>query len=392
MVLTFAKNLIIFPEGKMKILKIYVLREFIPPYIGSMAFFSVLLLLERVLSFVRLVAKGYASIFDLFVLIFYSIPPTLALTMPMSTIMGALIAVGRLSHDSEITAMRASGIRLSSIFLSLYIGGIAIGVVSYFFTDYFVPLGNIKFRTLYQKLTLARPDVQIEVRSIHRLTGDITLLVEEVDTKTGNLINVTLFEKQEGESVKTITARKGWFLTRDESIPYIQLRLVEGSIIDPKDRTGRQFDSTMFHRLDLNIPFAHGEMKNVVKTARDMSMKELRSALREQKAELKTENRSGTRSRSYNTYLMEYHKKLAIPFACVLFVFLGTPFAVTRGRSGKGLGLGVGVLIIFLYYILLLTLERMGKYGEIHPTIAIWLPNMLFFVVGVFNLIRKGRV
>ena len=373
---------LLFFQNEMKILKFYVLKEFIPPYLGSMAFFSMLLLLERILSFVQLVAKGYANVFDLIFLLFYSIPPTLALTMPMSTIMGALIAVGRLSHDSEITAMRASGIRLSSIFLSLYIAGVLIGGISFFFTDYFVPLGNIKFRALYQKLMLARPDVQVEVRSINKLTGDITLLVDEVDAKTGDLINVTLFEKQEGESVKTITAQKGRFLTRDETIPYIQLRLLEGSILDPKGSGSNVFDSTLFESLDLNIPFSYGEIRNVVKTPRDMSMKELQAALGEEE--------KGTRS--YNIYLMEYHKKIAIPFACVLFVFLGTPFAVTRGRSGKGLGLGIGVLIIFLYYILLLTLERRGKYGDINPVLAIWLPNILFFAGGLFNLIKKGRV
>jgi lipopolysaccharide export system permease protein len=373
----------------MRTFKLYVLREFIPPYVGSMAFFTMLLLLERILSFVQLVAKGYAGMFDLFVLIFYSVPPTLALTMPMSTIMGALISVGRLSHDSEITAMRASGVRLSSIFLSLYVAGVAIGVVSFYFTDYFVPLGNIRFRTLYQKITLARPDVQVEVRSINKLTGDISLLVEEVDEKTGDLVNVTLFEKQQDASVKTITASRGRFLTSDETVPYIQLRLLDGSILEPGSggtsgghAGGGSFNSAVFQALDLNIPVTRGEMKNVVKTPRDMSMKELSSALSEQKKG----------SMSYNVYLMEYQKKIAIPFACVLFVFLGTPFAVTRGRSGRGLGLGIGVLIIFFYYILLLALERMGKFGEINPILAVWLPNILFFAAGCFNLVKRGRV
>ncbi len=366
----------------MKILKLYILREFLSPYLGSMAFFTMLLLLERVLSFVSLVARGYATVFDLLVLIFYSIPPTLALTMPMSTIMGALISVGRLSHDSEITAMRASGIRLSSIFISLYIAGIFIGGLSFYFTDHFVPLGNIKFRALYQKLTIARPDLHIEVHSINKLSGEITLLVEEVDDKTGDLLNVTLFEKRGDESVKTITAKKGWFLTKSEAVPYIQLRLTNGTIIDSKDKTGKQFDSTIFQTMDFNILLEHKEMGKIIKTSSDMSMKELRAGMRELEKG----------SRSHNIYLMEYHKKIAIPFTCVLFVFLGTPFAITRGRSGRGLGLGIGVLIIFFYYIFLLSLERVGKYGTLNPALAIWLPNILFFLVGILNLLRKGKV
>ncbi len=366
----------------MKTLKFYMIREFIPPYIGSVAFFTVLLLLERVMSFIGLVARGYATVVDLMVLIIYSIPPTMALTMPISTIMGALISVGRMSNDSEITAMRAAGIRLSSIFLSLYLGGILIGGISFYFTDRIVPIGNIKFRTLYQKLTIARPDISIGVHSINPLPGQYTLLVDMVDEKTGDLMNVTIFESREGKYIKTITAMKGWFLTEGADENIITLRLIKGTIIDPKDKTGEEFNSTLFKELDLNIPVKLEDMKNIVKTPRDMSMKELKEGI----AGLE----KGTRT--YNRYVMEYHKKIAIPFSCLLFVFLGTPFAVTRGRSGKGMGLGIGVLIIFFYYLTLLTLERMGKSGKIDPALAIWVPNIIFSIFGSLNLIKRGRI
>jgi len=366
----------------MKILRFYIIKEFIPPYLGSMAFFTMLLLLERVMSFVRLVARGYATVFDLVVLVFYSIPPTLALTMPMSTIMGALISVGRMSNDSEITAMRSSGVRLGSIFLSLYLMGIIIGGMSFFLTDRLVPIGNLKFRTLYQKITIARPDVQINVHSINQISGQLTLLVESVDDKTGDLQDITIFESKDGEYTKTITAKEGWFLTRDTNIPFIILRLKKGTIINPQEKTGERFEITHFGTLDYNIPLESREMKNIVKTPRDMNIKELSENLMEFEKN----------SRNYNVYLMEYHKKIAIPFACVLFVFLGTPFAVTRGRSGKGLGLGAGVLIIFFYYIFLLSLERMGKSGTVNPALAVWMPNILFFIAGIVNLIKKRKV
>lgn len=366
----------------MKTLRFYILKEFIPPYIGGMAFFTMLLLLERVMSFVSLVTNGYATVIDLLALIFFSVPPTLAVTMPMSTLMGALISVGRLSNDSEITAIRASGLKLNSVFLVLYLTGISIGILSFYLTDYFVPIGNIKFRTLYQKITIARPDVQVDVHSINEITGNILLLVESVDDKTGDLANVTIFESKDGAYTKTITAKKGWFLATDITAPYITLRLNNGSIIDPKDKTGDKFNSTIFQILDFNIFFSDKKMKNIVKTPRDMSLKELRNSISE------LERGTG----SYNAYAVEYHKKIAIPFACVLFVFLGTPFVVTRGRSGKGLGLGIGVLIIFLYYIFILFLERIGRSGVIHPALAIWLPNILFFTAGILHLLLRRRV
>jgi LPS export ABC transporter permease LptF len=365
-----------------KTLKLYVLKEFIPPYVGGMAFFSTLLLLERLMSFVKLVANGYAEITDLMVLIFFSVPPTLALTMPMSTLVGSLVAVGRLSHDSEITAMKASGIKLSSIFLSLYLAGFVIGGASYLLTDRMVPLGNIKFRTLFQQLTIARPDVGIDSLSINKIQEGVTLAVDEVDEKTGDLINVTIFKSDEGEGLRTISAARGWFLRTGDQGSHITLRLKKGAVYDQPSGEEGYFGSTVFDTLDLNIPIRSSEINQIVKSPRDMSMAELSRSMDE--LELGSHN--------YNNHLMERHKRVAIPFACILFVFLGTPFAVTKGRSGRGLGLGIGVVIIFIYYLMLLTLEPVGRTGVIHPALAMWLPNILFFIGGMVNLIRKGRV
>jgi LPS export ABC transporter permease LptF len=366
---------------RLKILRWYLLREFIPPFIGSAAFFTMLLLLERVMSFVRLVAGGYADVFDLMVLVFFSIPPTLALTMPMATLMGALISVSRLSHDSEITAVRASGVRVPSMLLSLYFAGVVIGVASFYMTDRLVPIGNIQFRTLYQRLTLARPDIQVDDLSVNKLTQGVTLIVEEVDEE-GELINVTIFERGSEGVEKTITARKGRFITNEVGGSYFTLQLSDGSIQDPGEEQDPSFDSTVFEVLEFNIPLDQREFRNIVKSPRDMRLAELDNAL--------DELEKG--SRTYNRHLMEYHKKIALPFACLLFVFLGTPFVITRGRSGRGLGLGIGVLIIFFYYIFMLSIERVGIKGVIHPGLAMWIPNILFLAAGTANLLRRGRV
>jgi lipopolysaccharide export system permease protein len=378
-----------------KILSTYVLKEFIPPYLGSMAFFTMLLLLERVMNFVQLVARGIASVIDLVVLVFFSIPPTLALTMPMSTLMGALIAVSRLSHDGEITAMRASGVRLSSIFLSLYLAGMFLGVASFFLTDTLVPIGNVKFRILYQRLTIARPDLQVDDLSVNTIADGVTLVVDRVDDRTGDLINVTIFERGESGVEKTITAQEGNFVTSGFTASYFTLLLKHGTILDPGSEAPPgngeqplQFASTAFDTMEFNIPLSHRDLQNIVKSPRDMSLRELREKILAMEKEAPMDSSEAV---EYNRHVMEYHKKIAIPSVCLLFVFLGTPFAITRGRSGRGLGLGIGVVIIFFYYILLLSLERIGQRGILPPALVVWLPNILFLIGGTVNLIRRAR-
>jgi lipopolysaccharide export LptBFGC system permease protein LptF len=172
------------------------------------------------------------------------------------------------------------------------------------------------------------------------------------------------------------------FLPREDYARYLTLRLFDGTVLDTGERDEEGFSSTRFAELDMNLRTASNELLNVAKTPSDMNIAELRASLGGQEKD----------SRSRNSIVMELNKRIAIPFACVLFALLGTPFAVTRGRSGKGLGLGVGVLIIFFYYALLITLERVGRSGSVPPALAVWTPNILFFCAGTFALVRRGRL
>jgi len=365
----------------MKTLKLYILREFLPTYIGSMVFFSVILLFERLMYFVGLVAKGYANIIELILLIFFSLPPILAVTMPMSTLMGALISVSRLSHDGEILAIKASGIRLSAVFIALYFAGICIGIVSFFLTDKLVPVSNLKFRILYEKLILTNPHMQIYEKSINKINDDVTLLVDYVDEKTGALINITIFERSEGEDEKTINAQDGHFVTIGVPQSYITLMLHSGSIFLYSKTSKFSSSIIKFEAMKLNIPVESRVLKSIAKSPLDMDLKELKVQL----------SNYPEGSIEHKVYLIEFHKRIAIPFACVLFTFLGIPFIVRKKRTGKGLGLGIGVVIIFLYYVFFITLERVGKSGVFSPFLTAWLPNILFFIAGLINIILQRK-
>jgi lipopolysaccharide export LptBFGC system permease protein LptF len=203
---------------------------------------------------------------------------------------------------------------------------------------------------------MTRPDVGIESLDILEIDEGVTLVVDEVDEKTGDLVNVTIFETEGSERVRIISARRGWFVQSGGSGSHISLRLANGVLNDEGGEESGYFGSTVFNTLDLNIPIESRELQQIVKSPRDMSMAELAGNMMDLEIG----------SKLYNNHIMERHKRIAIPVACVLFVFLGTPFAVTRGRSGRGLGLGIGVVIIFMYYMFLLALEPVGRSGVYH--------------------------
>lgn len=102
-------------------------------------------------------------------------------------------------------------------------------------------------------------------------------------------------------------------------------------------------------------------------------------------------NRARTLQRRINEYSVEWHKKWAIPFACIVFVLVGAPLAVRFPRGGAGMVILFSVIIFAIYYISLIGGESLGDNGTIAPFVGPWLPNIAFFLLSLWGLSRIGR-
>lgn len=88
-------------------------------------------------------------------------------------------------------------------------------------------------------------------------------------------------------------------------------------------------------------------------------------------------------------YRVEIHKKYSIPFACIVFVLIGSPIALRLGRSGMNMAIGLSILVFLVYYICLIGGEKLADRQVVSPLVAMWVPNMVFGVIGLF-LIRRA--
>jgi lipopolysaccharide export system permease protein len=93
--------------------------------------------------------------------------------------------------------------------------------------------------------------------------------------------------------------------------------------------------------------------------------------------------------RQIDRYRVEIHKKYSIPFACVIFVLIGSPLAIRLGRSGMGIAAGVSILVFLVYYVCLIGGEKLADRQYLSPVIAMWSPNLLFGVAA-FLIVRKA--
>jgi len=92
-----------------------------------------------------------------------------------------------------------------------------------------------------------------------------------------------------------------------------------------------------------------------------------------------------------NRYLVEFHKKFAIPMACVVFVLLGIPMAVTTARSGRGISVSLALAVYLIYYLFLIGGEKISDRGRLDPLIAMWLANITLTIIGIPVFVRTVR-
>jgi len=81
------------------------------------------------------------------------------------------------------------------------------------------------------------------------------------------------------------------------------------------------------------------------------------------------------------TWAIELHRRLALPFACIIFGILGPALSNRMGKIGRLGGLSMSLAILIFYYLLLIIGESFAKTGKIPAFLGGWAPNLF---LGVF--------
>ena len=102
-------------------------------------------------------------------------------------------------------------------------------------------------------------------------------------------------------------------------------------------------------------------------------------------------NRAEQRERSLRSYQVEYHKKLAISYACIVFVMIGAPLAIRFPRGGVGMVIFVSFIIFAVYWAGLIGGEELGNDGVLPPWLAMWAANIVFTLMGLGLMARMGH-
>src|SRR6202162_4613848 len=164
----------------MRILDRYIIREvFRHAFLGLVVFtfvFFVPQLVRLMELFVRHSGSG-GQILKLFLCLF---PGVLTFTVPMATLIGVLLGLGRMSADSEIIALTALGIGRRRILLPVGVLAVAGLIVSLTMTLWFSPLALRTFRSIEANLIASQISFQVQPRVFDERFPQLIIYISDV--------------------------------------------------------------------------------------------------------------------------------------------------------------------------------------------------------------------
>jgi len=369
------KNRYSFDSSKlnMRILRDYLLREFRGPLLLCMSVLTFLMVLIGNLKRIAdLVINKGVDIFSVLQIFIYLTPYIVTYTLPISVLVAILLALGRLSSDNEVIAIRSSGINLFRLLLPLLSIGFALSLALAIFNDRAGSYAHFAYRRTLQEMGIKNPTAAFEEGVFIDSFKKYILFIYKVDQKKNRLSNIRIYEPQgDDKPTRTIVAKSGEFIT----IPcknIVKLKLIDGTSDEPDPENPTNFYKLNFRTYFMDLDMVQMQDKVVEKKYKEMTIRELK------KEAAKLENEGINPA----PLITKIHEKIALAFSCFVFMLLGSSLGIITRRREKSINIGIAVLIIVCYYPMYIGLVALAMEGKLPAAFALWAPNIMFGSIG----------
>jgi LPS export ABC transporter permease LptF/LPS export ABC transporter permease LptG len=343
----------------------YILKEIASPFAIGLLVYTFTLLTNQILILSKtLIAKGVTA-GTVFKILFYLLPDMLSFTIPMATLMGVLAGMSRLSSDSEIVAFRTMGVNNARILKPVLLFSLGTWLVSSWLLMFLAPETNYRFSKLYTEVVLSQTISGIKPGIFYQDLPFLNLYFRDQD-RGGEWRDVFLCSQKNPEEDTLIFARKGKFIYK-QSQKENYIVLFDGVIHTFKKEDPEKYTLTFFAQKTEKI----SNLVTIRQTRRSTQLvfSELCRKLRENPGDV--------------LLRLEFHKKFALPFACLALGFLGLSLGISTKKGGKASGFVISLGIIFIYYVMMTASRNMILKSIISPFWGSWAPTMFLVAIGI---------
>jgi LPS export ABC transporter permease LptF/LPS export ABC transporter permease LptG len=360
----------------MRLIDRYICREVFSHALLGLAIFTFVFFVPRLVQLMSLVVRPSASTGSVLLLIACSLPPVLIFSLPAAVLVGVLIGLGRLSADSELIALNAVGIGRRRLLLPVGALALGTGALTLLITLWLGPAGLRTLQRLEQRLRASQASFEIQPRVFEEGFPQLVLYVQDVEAAATRWHGVFLAEMNPAIGSQ-LTLAKDAIVIADREQGKLQLHLGDGSThaYDPRDPN--RYSVTTFAASDL--PIGMGETASHTQAQPAIPARALGALLAD-------------RGPDWREARVELHRRLAFPFACLVFALVAVPIAARPRRGGRAMGFILTLLLLSGYYLLFVAGVGKARQGALSPWAGVWVANICTALTGLLLLLRTDEV
>jgi LPS export ABC transporter permease LptF/LPS export ABC transporter permease LptG len=353
----------------------YIFREILVPGLIALTALTFVVLSRKGGLLLDIIVRQSPTASEVWAVIAALLPTVLSVTLPMGLLVGILTGFGRLSSDAEIVALRASGISMRRILRPVLACAFLAWAVTSALTIWVAPRTTANLRALQADLKLRYPSIELRPRVFYE-RKDWPWVLWVNDSRTGNGIQLQgiLLVNTKNPDQPEFTVAESGSIAPTNSNQSLQLSLSNSSrhVVSPTNRYEFQYSLSNTISIDTPAPGPPGEPP-----IEETATRELWERLKAGTAKLDE--------------TMEFHRRLAMPIACLAFALVGLPLGVSTNRGGRSTGLVLSLILMFAYYLALVGGTRATGAGGLSPFLGAWLPNIVFTLLGAVMMARSDR-
>lgn len=356
---------------KKTITRYLIIEQLIPLSVSFLAL-SLILITGRLLQLTRYLFTSSITLIDLLEIIIFVMPKLLLFALPMSTLIGVLLAFVRLSSDNELIALKASGVGALQTLPPVLLVLCVTTILSYFNAVYIIPSATQAFEYKIKSLGRVSLPAFLKDGTFIDIVPNLVFFFQEVNPTDLTIHGVFVQDQRQQDVRMVIMAERAQIVT-PKNMNHIIFKIANGIITRvPDNLKDAQAVSFKTYDLTLALDEIFSASEKSVKGKKVMTLSELYEAMFD------------TNEKTTTAFSLEFHQRLALPLSCFLLGLIGAPLgAVFRQRSRMtGVTLGLGVFLA--YYVLLSAGKGLGENRYIPAFLAMWTPNALTLVLALY--------
>ncbi len=353
----------------LKTLDLYIIKKFLGTF-----FFAISLILAIVVVFdlaekIEDFIEHHLSLHEIIFTYYINFIPYFAnLFSSLFIFISVIFFTSKLTANSEIVAILSSGVSYHRLMLPYFYSSLILAIISLLLTSYVIPNANkvrIDFELKY--VDGARGYTK---RNVHKqLLPGVYAYLESYDNhrNIGYQFSLEKFEDNKLVS-KLISNRINWDTTaRKWTVSNYYIRNYGNDSTKDEIIEGQKLDTV------LNM--LPKDFKRRLKSIETLDADELEVFIAEQTMK---------GDENLEAYKVEKYRRLAFPFSTFILTLIGVSLSTRKKRGGIGLNIAVGIALSFLYILFMQVFTELAKANTLPALLAVWIPNILFFIIGVF--------